>query len=406
VIDWAGSGTEILLNPRLPAAEAAHVRTLIAAVPLSAHVWVTTSGSTGRLKPVALAKRAILASAAAVNAHLESDAHDVWLNVLPVFHVGGLGIPARAHLSGAAVVTLDAWDPTSFVAALTANRQPPTANGQRRTANGQRRTANGQRRTANGQRLAANGQRLTANATLTALVPTHVFDLVRAGLRAPATLRAVVVGGGALAPDLYRQGRALGWPLLPSYGATECASQIATASLASLASDASPDLRLLRHATARTAPDGRIEVRSDALFTGYATESGLDDPKRDGWWRTGDLGEVRGGSIVVHGRADDTVKVGGELVNLATLETTLADVLAAVAPGADAALFPAADDRLGTVVGVAMAAADAALAEQVRDSFNARVLPFERIRVVRVVRVIPRTALGKVARGELSRERR
>jgi len=371
VIDWHSPSTEILLNPRLPPADAERVRALIARVPLDGHVWVTTSGSTGRLKPVALSKRAVLASAAAVNAHLESDARDVWLNALPAFHVGGLGIHARAHLSGAAVVTLERWDPTVF-----------------------------------STRPTANGQRLSANATLTSLVPAQVFDLVRAGVRPPASLRAVVVGGGALAPDLHAQGRALGWPLLPSYGASECASQIATAEVASLESTTFPPLRLLPHAEARTDADGQLEIRSDALFTGYATERGLDDPKRDGWWRTDDLGTVSGRMLTVYGRADDTVKVGGELVNLAALETRLAGVLAAVALGVDAALVAAPDERLGRAIGLAVATTDADVVSRVEQAFNAAVLPFERARVTFTVPEIPRSPLGKVRRDALRGEMR
>lgn len=164
MIPWDAPSTEILLNPRMPSDEATRVRSLIErTAPLAAHVWLTTSGSTGRLKPVALSKRALLVSAAAVNRHLESDAEDIWLNVLPTFHVGGLGIHARAHLSGARVVAVDAWSVETFVAALA-----------------------------------------THGVTLTALVPTQVFDLVRAERAAPPSLRALVVGGAALDERLYR----------------------------------------------------------------------------------------------------------------------------------------------------------------------------------------------------------
>ena len=361
MIAWDDRGTEILVNPRLTADDRTHVLRLIAAVPpLDAHVWLTTSGATGRLKPVALSKQALLVSARAVNEHLASDAHDVWLNVLPPFHVGGLGIHARAHLSGARVVSLERWD------------------------------------------VAAFGARLTADAvTLTSLVPTQVFDLVQAARHAPPSLRAVVVGGGALDPELWRRARALRWPLLPSYGATECASQIATAAPSGAMDEDPPPLRLLPHVQVRTAADGRLEVHSDALFTGYATASGLDDPKREGWWRTNDLGGVQGDTFTVHGRADEMLKVGGELVHLAALETRLAEIIAAVAPGTDAALVRVADPRLEWVVGLAVATADSDTATRVRDAYNAAVLPFERARVAHRVASVPRTALGKVARGAL-----
>ena len=53
-----------------------------------------------------------------------------------------------------------------------------------------------------------------------------------------------MTGGGALDPSLYKQARDLGWPLLPSYGLTECGSQVATASLSS-ASDMADSFKSL-----------------------------------------------------------------------------------------------------------------------------------------------------------------
>jgi len=358
---WDDAGTVIVLNPRLPTEDAAHIHRLIDATgPLDAHVWLATSGATGRQKPVALSKRALLVSADAVNRHLASDAGDVWMNVLPMFHVGGLGIHARAHLTGARVIEMPEWNALDFATGLG-----------------------------------------TEHVTLASLVPAQVFDLVQAALPAPPSIRAVVVGGGALSGDLWRRARALGWPLLPSYGATECASQIATAPLGA-AGDDPPPLELLPHVEARTGTGGHLEVRSEALFTGYATEQGLEDPKVDGWWRTEDLGMVEGDTLVVRGRADETFKVGGELVNLTALEQTLDEVRARVAPEQDAALLCLPDPRLEWVVCLVVATEDEQSVTTLADAYNAVVLPFERARLTRRVRSIPRTPLGKVARGELT----
>ena len=361
MIPWEDPSTETLLNPRLPPDDLDRVRRLVArAGPLAGHVWLATSGVSGRLKPVALAKRALLASAAAVNVHLRATARDVWLNPLPAFHVGGLGIHARAYLSGTRVIALDPWAPEPYCTAAAA-----------------------------------------AGATLSALVFTQVFDLVRAGLRAPPALRAVVVGGGALAPALYQRARALGWPLLPSYGATECGSQAATAELASLERDAVPDLRVLPHLALRAGPDTRIEIRGASLLTGYATDRGLDDPKRDGWWRTGDLGLVREGTVTVSGRVGEVVKVLGESVALGPLQLTLGIVMLDLRFAGDAALYALPDERAGWRIGLAYAGADPAAAATLGAAFNERVAPYERVMDVVEVARIPRSALGKVMVGEV-----
>jgi o-succinylbenzoate---CoA ligase len=334
-ISWLGDDSHVLLNPRMPAEERRRLEPLVISIDLPGHVWLSTSGTTGALKLTALSKRALLASAAAVNRHLLSDANDVWLCVLPAFHVGGLGIYARAFLSGARVVT-EGWD----------------------------------------------------GVTLASLVPAQVSDLVRDRVTPPSRLRAVVVGGGALSEELYGAARALGWPLLPSYGMTECCSQVATAPLDGL----KPALRLLDHVEARIEADGRLALRSESLLTGYATESGFIDPKVDGWFITEDVATLDGRILRVEGRRGDFVKIGGESVDLSRLDRILSEITS------EAAVFPIPDERLGHVIALAVASGDAGA---IAAAFNARVFPFERARRIVRVDAIPRTPLGKLQRARL-----
>src|SRR5215210_1431412 len=161
-IDWTSDESHVLLNPRMPSDEQARLRSLV--IDLPAHLWLATSGTTGVLKLTALSKEAMLASAAAANRHLESNGRDVWCCVLPEFHVGGLGIFARAFLSGARV-TRAQWDAHAFA--------------------------------------------LNREMTLASLVPAQVSDLVQLRLAAPANLRFIVVGGGVLEEALYDDARAL-----------------------------------------------------------------------------------------------------------------------------------------------------------------------------------------------------
>ena len=341
VIDWRSEESHLLLNPRMPREEQRRLETYV--VPLRAHVWLATSGTTGALKLTALSKKALLASAASVNRHLSSTADDVWACVLPTFHVGGLGIYARAFLSGARVVAA-AWDPARF---------------------------------------AAMGE-----ITLASLVPAQVADLVNGGLRPPERLRAVVVGGGALSEDVYRAGAALGWSLLPSYGMTECSSQVATAW------PGSTELVLLDAFEARVEKDGRLAFRGEPLLTGYGTAGGFVDPKRRGWFVTEDLGSVDGRILQVGGRRGDFIKIGGESVDLARLDA----VLAAIA-GSHAAVVAMPDERLGYVIHLAVD--ESADGDAVASAFAEQVHPFERPRRVHRVAEIPRSPLGKLIRKRL-----
>jgi O-succinylbenzoic acid--CoA ligase len=321
----------------MPAEEQGRLKTL--APSLDAHVFVATSGSTGALKLVALSKSAILASAAAVNARLEVAGRDVWCRVLPLFHVGGLGIEARAHLAHARVIAME-WDARAFAA------QP--------------------------------------DITLASLVPAQVHDLVAAGLAAPRQLRAVLVGAGALEGALDKRARALGWPLLWSYGMSECASTIAISE------------ELLPHLEAHVEGDGRLAFRGSSLLTGYATEEGLIDPKVDGWFFSEDLGEVDGRTLHVYGRTGDFIKIGGESVDLWRLDRIIDEI--ARAHHADGAVVAVRDERLGFVIHLAVTD------EVIAAEFDARVMPFERARRVHIVELIPRSPLGKVLRAQLASE--
>lgn len=340
-IDWESDESHLLLNPRMPDEERRLLQAYV--IDLPSHLWLATSGTTGALKLTALAKRAMLVSAAAVNRHLEADRNDVWCCVLPTFHVGGLGIYARAFLSGARVIAAP-WEPRQFAA--------------------------------------------MGDITLASLVPAQVRDLVSARLPAPPQLRAIVVGGGALDPDLYNEARALGWPVLPSYGMTETCSQVATATLAS------PELVLLDHVQARAEEDGRLSFRGESLLTGYGTERGFVDPKVDGWLPTEDLGSCKGQYLKVEGRRGDFIKIGGESVDLARLDA----ILTAIA-GPHAAVLAVPNARMGHVIQLAVT--PALDPHMVRAAFNERVHPFERARRVHLVPEIPRSSLGKLLRKQL-----
>jgi O-succinylbenzoic acid--CoA ligase len=386
-VDWEGPGSVVLVNPEWVRRHAPDLREVERRLPaLDRHVWVSTSGTSsvapGLVRFVALSKEAFLASGRAVNAHLGAVPVDVWAHALPTFHVGGLGVLARAWLSGAAVIPGigERWDAAAFHAAA--------------------------------------GK---TGATLSALVPSQIHDLVAAGLMSPPSMRAIVVGGARLEPALYRAARVLGWPCLPSYGLTETCSQVATASLASLDRPEVPTvLPVLPHAEMRADPSGVLSVRAASLFTCVADWDGtamrVTDPKRDGWFETEDLGRVAAGDLEVFGRASETVKVLGELVSLPHVEahaTRWAGAESLLHDGPiDLAVVARPHARLGhelvlVLAGPARARLEPVTAARLEPSLArfcaATLLPFERIGRILWADRIPRTALGKCQRALLSR---
>ncbi len=73
---------------------------------------MATSGSTGTPKGVVLTHDAIAASARATSSRLAVDpGADHWLACLPLAHVGGLSVVARALVTGTPLTVLPGPDP-------------------------------------------------------------------------------------------------------------------------------------------------------------------------------------------------------------------------------------------------------------------------------------------------------
>jgi O-succinylbenzoic acid--CoA ligase len=371
MIDFETNQSQVFCNTRLSAEKCKFLEKYLLTVASSQPLyWFATSGTTAKnyhQRWVCLSRKAIMASASIVNMHMACQEEDVWLSPLPRFHVGGAAIYARAYLSGARVHSIDCWEPKSFCYQIQQQK-----------------------------------------ATLTALVPAHVYDLVARQLKCPTPLRAAIVGGGSLAPDLYCSAIALGWPLMPSYGMTECSSQIATAPLYSWMNRSAgtfsiPPLQLLPHIEARTDDQSCLQLCSPALLSCYALVSAegcteLVHPLVDGWLTTEDRVVIEGQNLKVLGRMADWVKVGGESVNLVPLQELLDSHCHQLGVSGQAVLVPWPDERLGHVLVAAVTPAVESVLSELQELFHRQILPYERIRAVHTVPLIPKTPLGKVAR--------
>ncbi len=370
VVCWDEDSSEILMNSAYSLEEQQKFRKILDITSfLPGHVWLATSGSRVK-KWVGLSKKGLLVSAEAVNKHLQSTVSDKWVQTLPDFHVGGLGVWVRSYLSGASVVNFrrvnqDKWHASSFYKFVQATK-----------------------------------------GTLTSFVPTQLYDLVQLRLKSPPSLRAVIIGGGALSLDLYHQAVELGWPILPSYGLTECSSQVATAELGSWEIGRFPSLKILSHVQVKLQEEGRISLQSPSLLSVYVMgdeqeEIQLNDPKREGWFISEDKGKMVGEFLEVLGRFDQMIKIGGENVNIAHLENLLQEIRLRLKISQEMTLVAYPDDRLGFAIHLAVAAPIPKHLQFIVEQFQSRVLPFEKIRHIHHVPFIPKSALSKVLQKEL-----
>jgi O-succinylbenzoic acid--CoA ligase len=373
---WRGAGVHVAVPPGCEE-NLEELRAVVAGKLPEGGCLFRTSGTEGRPKWVGLEKRAFLHSARVVNAHYGLGERDRWLVVLPLHHVGGFSICARAWLAGSEVFRDgERWCPQRFV-------------------------------------LVVRELGITA----VSLVPTQVYDLVAAGLSCPLGMRLCLVGGAGLKSDLAEAARGLGWPLRRTFGMTETASQVAS-DPHECHEDARVDgLEILPHWEARVNEEGCLMLRGPALARGYV--EGSDDGK---WvWREIDqeVGLLTRDHVELWqcgtrsylrpvGRAGGMLKILGELVSL---EGVTERLRAVAPPGVQRFLagradgfcvVPMEDERRGHVLclvveeGCAEADVEAWLA-----AFHEVSAGFEMISHWDVVDQLPRTELGKLKLGEL-----
>ncbi|MFD4401746.1 AMP-binding protein [Nocardia sp. NPDC058499] len=141
--------------------------------------------------------------------------------------------------------------------------------------------------------------------------------------------------------------------------------------------------------------DGRVFVRSDMVFCGYLTETGVVDGPVDGWVSVGDRGALDGRRLRLFGRDSEMLIRGGLNVEPAAVEAALTAI-----PGiTEAVCLGVADDRWGQVP-VAAVVVDGRAPDpaEIRRQLRA-VLPGPSVPVrVQVLDTLPRTPRGKVDR--------
>lgn len=338
----------------------------IAAEPLAldaVQAVVFTSGTTGRPKGAQITWGNHLHVALGTAARLGVLPDDRWLTCLPLYHVGGMSILFRAALFATCAVLHDGFDAAR-----------------------------------------ANADLDSGEATIASFVPTMLARVLdERGARAfPASVRLLLIGGAALSEPLLQRALALGAPISVTYGLSEAASQVATATPEQVRSKPGTVGRALRGAAIRVlGPDGEpaavgeigeIVVRGPVVMAGYL---GMIPP--DDELHTGDLGYLDGdGDLWVVQRRDDLIISGGENIYPAEVEAALRqhpDVADALVVGVDDAEWTQLPAAL-IVVQPGITLSIAALDEWCRE----RLARYKRPRRYLFVEALPVTSGGKISR--------
>jgi long-chain acyl-CoA synthetase len=221
-------------------------------------------------------------------------------------------------------------------------------------------------------------------------------------------------GGAAWSPALQQKIREVFGPQVTwgiGYGQTECTALATSASFAELQEH--PDtvgrpvatVEVKVDASVFGAPEdasGEILVRGPMVMLGYwrndeATRAVIDDQR---WLRTGDLGEIRDGLLYLSSRRTDLILRGAENVYPAEIE----NCLEAHSDVAEVAVVGIPDDEFGQqVAAVIVPTTGAQLDEADLTAFVKERLAYFKVPSRWFIRdqSLPRTATGKVVRGEV-----
>lgn len=313
-------------------------------------VLIPSSGSTQNsqesVKVIALKTQAFINSAKRVNTEFGINESSVWGCVLPLFHVGGLGILMRAYAVGASVI-YSSWDKFS-----------PTW---------------------------LNENKITH----LSLVPTQIFEIVQKNWKAPAYLQTVFVGGSELNAELAKQAKSLGWPLVQTFGMTETASMIA------IKKDIQSEYFETLSGVEIASEKGRLKIKSDSNAS-YVLKLNLQSQelvseKLSDWITTQDQVEITGNRFKFLQRDSDYVKIKGEGVSLAELRQNL--IKQNINPlAATICELPDARDGASLVLIVTQGQN----VNQILSKFNAQARPYEKIYNYIEVSEFPVTELGKI----------
>jgi o-succinylbenzoate---CoA ligase len=318
--------------------------------PAGATSVVFTSGSSGARKGVRLTLDNWEAAAKASMAHLGHGPDDVWLLALPLHHVAGLSIIVRSAYSGGAVRMLPDFDPATYAA------------------------------------------HLRRGVTMASMVPTMVSRLLQVDPGPFHGLKGVLLGGGPIPDRLLEQAGTAGLPVLPTYGLTETAGQVATLRPGEPLENKThplPGVKL------RIGPDGRITVRGPMVSPGYVGEP---DRGSEDWLVTGDLGTIDDdGALRVIGRADTIIVSGGENIDPAFVEAAVVRVA-----GVDEALVAGLASDLWGMETVCLYVGEAEptrVEAELKDSLPGFMMPKRWLQVAE----LPLTPMGKPDRAQAAR---
>ncbi len=330
-----------------------------------------TSGTTGRSKGAMLTHANLLSNAESLAQLWRFTSDDVLLHALPIFHTHGLFVASNVSLlTGGAMIFLPGFDPDAVL-------------------------------------------RLLPQATTLMGVPTfytRLLDDKRFDRALTAHMRLFVSGSAPLLAGTHRQFQhRTGHRILERYGMTETNMNTSNPydgeRRAGTVGFPLPGVELRIRAEGHAVPKGEvgvIEVRGPNVFAGYwqMPEKTREDLREDGWFITGDLGQLDAdGYLQIVGRSKDLVISGGFNIYPIEVEMVLDEqpgvlesaVIGLPHPDFGEAVFAVLVAKRGETVDIAA----------VLEGLQGKLARFKQPKSALVLSELPRNAMGKVQKADL-----
>jgi fatty-acyl-CoA synthase len=325
-----------------------------------------TSGTTARPKGVQLTHRNCWLNAVTFGWHTGVSDRDVYLHTLPMFHCNGWGMPYGLTAMGCKHVVLRKVDGAEIL-----------------------------------RRIEAEGVTLLCGAPA---VVAAILDAAAAGASVRKGVRMVVAGAPPPSKVIERVATELGWEFIQIYGLTETAPLLTINRAPQEWDDLDAAERAKRLSRAgvpavgvKVAVDdeGEVLARSNHVFEGYWEQP--EETGRaivDGWFHTGDGGDLDGAYVVISDRKKDVIISGGE--NVSSIEVE--DCLYQHAAVAECCAIGVPDEKWGETVKVLVVLREGqqVSSDELIEHCRSKLAHFKCPTSIDFVDTLARTATGKL----------